>query len=153
MTDLATTYINFSEGMDLALDGLLLQDDDGLTTAVILSLYTDRRARPDDILPNADQGSTDRRGWVGDDISEVQGDQIGSLLWLNESAKQLQKVLTTDRQYAEDALAWLVTDEIASRVEVVTSNPSMGIRRMDIAIHRPNQPVARFQFDKFWSNN
>lgn len=131
--------------MDLALDGLLLADDDGLVTAVIISLFTDRQANADDVLPDG----TSRRGWWGDVLGRA-GDKIGSRLWLNESAKQLGAVLVKDREYAQEALKWLVDDGVASAVDVVASSPRSGVRALDISIQRANKPVARYQFQRFW---
>ena len=51
---------------DALLSGPLadLQGDDGLMTAVIISLFTDARAHDDDPLPDERVGvSSDRRGW------------------------------------------------------------------------------------------
>lgn len=151
MSDLATVYIDFNDGADLALDGLLLQDDDGLLTAVLLSLFTDRQARPDDQLPNADIGDMDRRGWCGDDLNDDPADRIGSRLWLNEAAKQLDAVRASDRDYGNEALQWMVSDGVASKVDVRALSPSSGMRALAVAIHRPDQSVTRFQFENFWS--
>lgn len=152
MTDIATRFIDFNRGADLAEDGFFLADDDGLLTAVLISAFTDRQARPDDRLPNADQGDTDRRGWCGDELNDDPADRIGSRLWLNESAKQLQAVLAKDREYAQEALQWMLDDGLSSRIDVEAFMPRPGVRALAIAIHRPDQPVTRFQFDNFWSN-
>lgn len=150
MADLQTQLIQIGPGelprMDLALDGFLLAEDDGLVTAVIISLFTDRQANPDDTLPSG----TYRRGWWGDDFATVPGDKIGSRLWLNESAKQLGAVLVKDREYAREALQWLLDDGVVSAVDVVASNPRNGVRALSISISRPNKPVARYQFERFW---
>ena len=134
--------------IDYAMYGFLLANDDGLATAVIISLWTDRQANSDDVLPSG----TDRRGWWGDELSATAGDKIGSRLWLNDSAKQLASVLLQDRAYAIEALQWLIDDGVASAVDVVASNPRTGVRALDIAITRPGQPVARYQFSRFWND-
>jgi phage gp46-like protein len=63
VTDLALHLIDTGAGqpprIDVRLDGGDLSTDDGLETAVLLSLITDRRAEADDVLPD---GGTDRRG-------------------------------------------------------------------------------------------
>jgi phage gp46-like protein len=152
MTDIATVFIDFTKGADLALDGLILAEDDGLLTAVLISLFSDRQARADDVLPNADQGDTARRGWWADEFNADKSDRIGSHLWLNESAKQLPDVLVRDKQYAQAALQWLVNDGIASAVDVRAFSPRSGIRALAIGIHRANQAAARYQFEQFWRN-
>ena len=62
--------------------------DHRLANAVIIALNTDRRALPDDVLP--DPRSTDRRGWWGDtDAGAIWGAvaPIGCRLWLLARAK------------------------------------------------------------------
>ena len=95
----------------LALEG-------GLTTAVLLSLWTDKRAGPDDTLPLRE---TDRRGWVGDEyIARADaGEAWGSGLWLLYTGKVTGNVLELARFTAAESLAWLLRDGIASRVDVV----------------------------------
>lgn len=148
MSDIKTIFIDFDHGTDYALDGLGLAEDDGLETAVILSLFTDRRANADDIIPD---GSIDRRGWWADQFADINNDQFGSRLWLLSREKQLSAVLTRAKQYADEALKWMVDDGVAESVEVVASNPRMGILALLVAITRPGQPVKQYLFEKFWS--
>jgi phage gp46-like protein len=83
-----------------------------LESAVMVSLFTDARAQPDDRLP---PGETDRRGWWGNALGD---DPIGSRLWLLRRAKQLPDTLRLAEDYIREALAWLVADGLAARVEV-----------------------------------
>lgn len=89
-----------------------LQGDTGLLTAIIISLFTDRRANADDPLPDERVGVlSDRRGWWGDHILEEDAqDPIGSRLWLLSREKEMEVVLVRARQYAEEAVTWLVRD-------------------------------------------
>ncbi|MGV8870620.1 MAG: phage GP46 family protein [Janthinobacterium svalbardensis] len=151
MADIRTVIIIGADSfpvIDYAMNGLLLADDDGLATAVIISLWTDRQANADDALP----AGSDRRGWWGDELSSPLGDKIGSRLWLNDNAKQLASVLVQDRAYAIEALQWLIDDGVASAVDVVASNPRAGVRALNIAISRPGRAVARYQFSRFWND-
>jgi phage gp46-like protein len=92
-----------------------LSSDQGITSAVMISLFTDAQAAPDDILP--DPNFTDRRGWWGDLVApEVEGDRIGSLLWLLERSKTTPSVLISAKRYCEQALQWMVDDGVASSV-------------------------------------
>lgn len=92
--------------------------DDTLQTAIILSLFTDRRAGPDDRLP---WGSDDRRGWMGDayvsEAVDVRQDAWGSTLWLLYVGKVASEVLPRARLAVQEALAWLVRDGVATRVQ------------------------------------
>ena len=89
--------------------------EDSLATAIVLSLFTDRRATDDDMLP---RGVSDRRGWVGDEFMGAAGDAWGSGLWLLRAGKVGGDVLEQARFEAQEALAWLVRDGIAERVDV-----------------------------------
>jgi phage gp46-like protein len=84
-----------------------------LVRAVIISLFTWRRANPDDDLP----GNL-REGWWGDSFPVVPNDRIGSRLWLLSRAKLTAETVAQAKEYAEEALAWLVDDGVAARVEV-----------------------------------
>lgn len=85
-----------------------------LQTAIIQSLFTDRRAGRDDVLP---RGVVNRRGWVGDEFVSPD-DAWGSHLWLLWSGKSTVDVLERARFAAQEALAWMVRTEVASRVVV-----------------------------------
>lgn len=148
MSDIKTIFIDLEHGADYALDGLGLTEDDGLETAVIISLFTDRRALADDTIPD---GSKDRRGWWGDSFADVKNDLIGSRLWLLSREKQLPEPMKRAKQYADEALAWLVDDGVAQSVEAVASNPRDGILALNIGIARPGHPVRQFRFETFWS--
>lgn len=93
--------------------------ENGLASAVIMSLFTDRRASDDDILP--DFFSTDRRGWWGDLAStEIKNDQIGSRLWLLERSKTIPEVLVQAKEYVRESLEWLIEDGLASDIQITT---------------------------------
>ncbi len=148
MTDLRTIFIGMGQGADLALETFALASDDGLETAVILSLFTDARARDDDTLP---AGQTDRRGWWADAFPTIAGDHFGSRLWLLRRSKQLQESLIVAREYAEEALAWLVEDGAASKVEVETFIPRFEIMGMIVRIYRPDGSTAPYRFETLWT--
>lgn len=145
MSDIRTTFISFDQGADYTLATLGLTEDDGLETAVILSLFTDRMAEEDDELPAGD----DRRGWWADAYPAVDGDRIGSRLWLLAREKQLPQTLARAREYAIESLQWLVDDGIASRIEVTAEVVRMGVLGIEVEIHRINESVARYRFETF----
>lgn len=132
---------------DLRMQGYDLERDAGLRTAVIVSLFTDRRAQDDDPLPGAQD---DRRGWWGDSLPDLKGDRIGSRLWLLSREKQLQSVVNRAREYAVEALAWLLEDGIALRVEVTAEIVRMGVLGLHVAISRPALPAIDFKFESVW---
>lgn len=159
MTDLALLWDVETVSADLMLTGGALVTDDGLRTAIAISLFTDARASEDAALP---EDGDDRRGWWGDQFADGAGpnagtaddrDRIGSLLWLLDRAKATTANLQLARQSAEVALGWLVRDGIASRVTVeVESTPlDGGARRLSIGVtvDRPAGP-GRQRFDYTW---
>lgn len=157
MTDIATlyadlnqgVYVDLGDGCDYALDAVGFVEDDGLLTAVILSLFTDRVANSGDVIPD---GSHDVRGWWGDSFPVVAGDLIGSRLWLLRRSKQLSPVLLNAQDYATESLQWLVDDGVAQSVTAVATNPRMGILALQISITRANQPVVQYRFSTFWGS-
>lgn len=152
MSDVATVLIQEVDSFrfDWQMAGPSLLQDDGLETAVILSLFTDRRAADDD-LPTSAQPE-DRRGWWGDTFADASGDQIGSRLWLLAREKQTQATLLKARDFAREALAWLVDDGVARSVTVDASwmPERSGVLVMVIEIARAAKPVSRYQFQAFW---
>ena len=149
MTDIAILWSNDSFSGDIALDAGRLATDDGLRTAILISLFTDARARPDDRLP--DDGG-DPRGWWGNTHAPVSGRELGSRLWLLGRRKQLPAVLAEAKGYAEEALAWLIKDGIASRVEVDAFIPRDEMLGLAIAITRPNGQPVRYRFEALWAS-
>lgn len=123
-----------------------LTTDEGLETSVIISLLTDRRARNDDELPSGD----DKRGWWGDALAAEEGDEIGSRLWLLSREKQMRSVLLRAREYAEEALQWMVDDGVASSVNVAAEIVRTGVLGLSVEIVRPARPPVMFRFEKFW---
>ena len=72
---------------------------DPLTRAVVISLFTWRRAEPDD---NADVPM----GWWGDTWPAVQNDRYGSRLWLLQRSKLTNQLVQTVRGYIRECLQW-----------------------------------------------
>jgi len=133
---------------DLAIEAGDLAIDDGLETAVILSLFTDRRARASDQLPD---GQIDRRGWWGDVRPPVADDLCGSRLWLLGREKETSTVLERAREYATEALTWLILDGVAAAVDVVAEFVSAGVLGLHVAIQRPSSDTVDFRFELAWS--
>lgn len=84
-----------------------------LVRAVLISLFTWRRANPDDELP-----AEARQGWWGDSYPVEPNDRIGSRLWLLSRSKLTSDTARRAREYAEEALQWLLDDGVAARIEV-----------------------------------
>ncbi|GKX57607.1 hypothetical protein SOASR030_37190 [Leminorella grimontii] len=110
---------------DIVLDSLT---GDNITTNVIASLFTDRRAQPSDELPD---GGTDRRGWWGDAYRK---ERLGSRLWLLSREKQMQTVLSKAQSYASEALAWMPKTGLIRDYRVTATNPSGGVLLLTVII-------------------
>ncbi len=93
-----------------------------------ISLFTWRRAGPDDAVDDSD-----RKGWWGDCAPSVAGDRIGSRLWLLSRRTLVAQTLQDAQAYAEEALAWLLDDQIVTAVTVTVErqgNDRMNLRVM-----------------------
>lgn len=115
MSDITTTWIVETGTGDWSIAGGALASGNDLASAVLISLFTDRIADDADIPPD---GGDDRRGWWGDADEDV---PIGSRLWLLDRSRLVQAVANNAKIYMEEALQWLVDDQVALSVKVVTS--------------------------------
>jgi phage gp46-like protein len=133
--------------MDLAIVGDDLATEEGLRTAMLLSIFTDRRAEDDDDLP---AGDGDRRGWWADQFSIVPGDRLGSRLWLLDRGKQHAELAKDAETYAREALAWLIEDAVLERIDIeVEVRPDM--LALQVTPYRPGENTAtQFRFQHVW---
>jgi phage gp46-like protein len=139
--------LKWSNGViDLVLEDDDVLTDEGLRTAVLLSLFVDRRAEDDDPLPGSDD---DRRGWWADEFSDVEGDRIGSRLWLLDRAKRTADVVPRTEELAREALAWMIEDRVAASVDVAVEVDG-DIRYLNVTIERPSGDRANFRFAAAW---
>ena len=141
MTDLAITWNNRIGAGDICVVGADLQADDGLETAIILSLFTDARVREDE-LPS---GHTWRRGWWGDAVDD-EPDTTGSKLWTLRRSKATQEVLVRARAFCRDALRWMIRDGVAIAVNVQTNYPRPGTMQILVEVVEPDRTRREFQF-------
>lgn len=147
MSDIALIWNENIGAADFNVVGNDLEPDDSLETAVMLSLFTDRRAADDDVLPF---GESDRRGWWGDNFPSVPGDLIGSRLWLLSRSKQTQDVVDRAKDYAKEALQWLIDDRICEQIDVESAIVGNGILGIGITIFRPQVDPVTFRYDYLW---
>jgi len=144
--------VDLMEG-DFSFDSSIqdLESDEGIETAVIISLFTDKRAKIDDILP--DPNSSDRRGWWGDLVSDIEDDQIGSRLWLLNREKTEESILARAKEYVQEALQWLSDDGVVAKVVVETERqgiPGNDVLAIKGEIHKPDGSVLPFHFESQW---
>lgn len=132
MRDLAMTFKEFF--CDLDLSGMDLAGENGLYTACLVSLFTDRVADASDELP---AGETSLRGWWGD-VHLPANDHIGSKLWLLRREKQTPAVAERARRYCAEALQWLVDDGHVKGVEVSAAWSAPGVLAVAVRILDPD---------------
>ncbi|MCD7099126.1 phage GP46 family protein [Stenotrophomonas sp. MMGLT7] len=153
--DIQTVYHSADNVMrlDYQVAAPALAQDDGLLSSVLISLFTDRRADDDDTLPD---GGSDRRGWWGDSFADDRGDQIGSRLWLLRREKASAEVLQRARQYATEALQWLVDDDVVKSVAVEAEwhRLDAGARTLALQVVLQHQAgnTIRYRFANFWGS-
>ena len=145
MTDIALLWDQQLGGCDFGLFDGQLTTDDGLDTAILISLFTDARARADDAIPDGD----DPRGWWGDAFTAA-GDETGSRLWLLSREKQTASVLERARSFAREALSWLIEDGVARTVDVTVEAQPNDRLAIGVEITRPTGP-ARLRFVYIWN--
>lgn len=101
--------------------------DDPLHRAIVISLFTWRRALPSDPVDD-----DDRQGWWGDSYPAVSDDRIGSRLWLLRRRSLTSSVVQDAQAYAQEALQWLVDDRVLESVEVVVQRE--GNERLNLLV-------------------
>jgi phage gp46-like protein len=139
----------YEYGGDISRDGADLVTDSGLETAVFISLFTDRRAEEDDELPG---NKKDRRGWWADAFSEIENDQYGSRLWLLAREKTLASTLERAKEYAREALAWMIEDGVASKITVEAERVRGYILGLSVEIEKPTGDMIKFTYQNIWEN-
>jgi phage gp46-like protein len=131
----------------LHLDGSDLAADDGLRSAVLVSLFTDRQADIDDLIPD---GSSDRRGHWSDSYGP-QGELLGSRLWLLEREKVQPEVMRRAEDYSREALAWMLEDEAASAIDASAWTTGRSDLNLRIRITRPGGEAVSLEFLDIWN--
>ncbi|QEL26159.1 hypothetical protein FQV39_28775 [Bosea sp. F3-2] len=127
-----------------------LDASEQLASAVIISLFTDKRA-PEGWRPDV----VDRRGWWGDAIAPEgeTPEEIGSHLWLLQNEVATEDVANLARIYAEEALAWMIRDQVAARVTITSGlieNPRRGVW-LDVKIYGRDGALRYSQrFERLW---
>ncbi len=135
-------------GADINMADRDLERDPTLETATLVSLFTDKRARVEDITPDRNE---DRRGWFGDAPAlNIDNDEDGSWLWLLYRSKTLDEVLTNAVEYAQEALAWMISDGLAERTETEAVRGEADHLLLTVRIYRPgtvNPELYRYYYN------
>jgi phage gp46-like protein len=138
---------DFFEG-DLQLNKGDLLREEGLTTAVLISLFTDARADEDDEIDD----KNDKRGWWADAVEGIIP-ITGSKLWQYERSKTTQIVLVKIKKAIEDALQWMIDDNVAEKIDInlerfgIKGNDRLGL---DLKIYQTDKNITALKFDDLW---
>jgi phage gp46-like protein len=128
-----------------------------IETAVILALFTDKRVDPEHPLAWLADG--DVRGYFGDGIdvrADLDEGELGSLLWLLERAPMTIAGVPAEtwaEQFANEALATLITQGVCVRIEIAaTANAPAGRIELVVALYgRDGARIYDRKFDVLWS--
>jgi phage gp46-like protein len=133
---------------DWVIDPPDLESDADLRTSVIISLFTDGLAAPDDQLP--DPSDPDRRGWWGDTGTDPP-QNIGSKLWIYTRAKWTDEVRLGIEETARASLQWMLDDGAADQVIVTATRDEIGRINLSIVIERDGNRVFSGTYGWAWA--
>lgn len=156
MSDVGITWNkNAMEGVitfDSAINDLVT--DDGLATAVYISLFTDAHANEDDPLPDLlfSEKFPDYRGWWGDETSGRANDSVGSKLWLLGRSKSTTDNLRKAERYAKEALQWMVEEGIAAEIKTTAEFSGDLNQRLLLLIQiiKVSNEILSYRFETLW---
>lgn len=131
-----------------------LRSKAALHTAVIISLFTDRRM-PDDHPLRYLVEDGDQRGWWGDAV-DVRADlfetEMGSLLWIFERAPLTERIRKWVETLALEALQPLIRQGAAVRIDA-TAVAHFALNRVDLAVQiyaRDGSRIYDSKFEDIW---
>jgi phage gp46-like protein len=130
MADATISWDTANNRGDWSMSGPILTAGNDLETAIIISLFSDRMAQPDDVIPD---GSNDPRGWWADDTVP-----IGSRLWLLRRAKQTKDTLQKAYDYIAEALQWMIDDGVVGRFDISVQWVRAGVLGAQITAYKPS---------------
>lgn len=123
--------IDAGDGGDLLIVNGQPEMDDGLQNAVFLSLFTDNAWWANSILPDNEQATSE-------------------LSTLDRSVLTNKTRLDAE-EYARQALSWMVSDGLASKISVSAEIVAIGVLGLIITIDQPGkQSTVRYKIN--WEN-
>lgn len=132
-----------SQWPDLVIENGDLKADNGLQTASLISMFSDKRIT----LEELPRGYTDQRGWWADAIADVEDDKIGSKFWvLVANGKLSDKSPIELENIMRDAFEWLLDDGIAASVDVSAARDGSNNIVGSATISKPSGQNIPFKF-------
>ena len=111
-----------------------------LVRAVVISLFTWRRAATDDPLDD-----DERYGWWGDSYPSSADDRIGSRLWLLRRVKLTADTRRDAEFYARESLQWLIEDDDVDDIEILSEQA--GANRLNLRVILTISSGARLEIN------
>lgn len=147
MTDIVLEFNDTVKEYDVSILSGDLKTGNDLEAAVIVSLFTWARANADEV----DDGSP-RYGWWGDRIDEDSTDSTGSKLYLLKREKITEETLAKAKEYIEQALKWMITDNVASDISVTVERDLNDRNRVNASIIITRGDKSKtMKFNDLWS--
>ena len=116
-----------------------------LLRAVVISLFSWRRAATDDPFDDAE-----RYGWWGDSYPTVADDRIGSRLWLLRRVKLTSATQRDAEFYAHEALQWLLDDGQVLAVEIATEKADTDRLNLSVTLTVPGGARMHIHPTQLW---
>lgn len=145
MADIRTVWFTESGFAGWQEDAHDLLSGDDIGSSVLISLFSDRRADADDVTDDGD-----RRGWWGDTGEDI---LLGSRLWLLARSVLSRAIARKAEMYAEEALAWLVSDGVLSSVSATSRIVWPDKLYLTILLIRPDGNKQEYKFEWLWGDN
>ena len=121
-----------------------LETDESLESQVLISVFTDVEASPQEIET---AGLDRQQGWWADcdALRDPGARRMGSKLWLLSREKTILATCRRAEKYVRDSLLWLIDAGIVSTVVVVATRPRPGIVALDITMTRPSKLLKAYR--------
>lgn len=117
-----------------------------IETAVLISLFTDRQAGPDDVIPD---GTDDPRGWWGD-LGRTY--PIGSKIWLRLRSKRTEQTRMLVDGDIREALQWLVDDGVAASIDVAVEWDGPGFLAALVTVNQASGVTRALRYAWAWKD-
>lgn len=131
-------YDNQAGECDLVLDDGRLEEGREIETAILVSIFTDRRVLEGEVPPGASRG-----GWWGERFPAEAGDVEGSRLWTLPVRGRTNALTAREAEgHAREALAWLVADGVCDSVAVTAAAAAPGVIALSIRATRAGDELA-----------
>lgn len=124
-----------------------VESDKGLETAVLISLFTNKRVNEEDLLPDS---VDEKSGWWGFDITE--DPFVGSRLWLLRRSKNVSSIRSLTEEYAKEALNWMISLGVADKIDVSVNVLNRETVIIDVDVIRPEiSGVGQFTYRYYYN--